>query len=339
MFPSALPARARRRRTTPGSRSRSAATTRCAFCIVPAVRGEEISRPFADIVAEVDELAADGRHRGHAARPERQQLRPRPPARRPPRRRRDGPRCARCSPTCSRPSAPSTASAGCASRRRTPRTCGPRRSRRWPRRRPCASSCTTRCSPAPTACSPAMHRGYTAARYLDRLAEARRVVPDLAVSTDIIVGFPGETDDDFARDARGRRRGPLRRRLHVHLLAAPRHRGGDDGRPLRRPGRGGGALRPAARRHRAQRARRQPAADRAHRGGPRRGAEQEGPGRPRRPHAAAPPRPLHRRRTRCGPAPTPTSRSPAAAPHHLTARFVEQTADARHRIRIPVAAG
>ena len=44
----------------------------------------------------------------------------------------------------------------------------------------------------------AMHRGYTAQRYLDRLAEARRVVPDLAVSTDIIVGFPGETEDDFA---------------------------------------------------------------------------------------------------------------------------------------------
>ena len=43
----------------------------------------------------------------------------------------------------------------------------------------------------------AMHRGYTAERYLDRLAEARRVVPDLAVSTDIIVGFPGETEDDF----------------------------------------------------------------------------------------------------------------------------------------------
>ena len=44
----------------------------------------------------------------------------------------------------------------------------------------------------------AMHRGYTAERYLQRLAEARRVVADLAVSTDIIVGFPGETDDDFA---------------------------------------------------------------------------------------------------------------------------------------------
>jgi len=44
-----------------------------------------------------------------------------------------------------------------------------------------------------------MHRGYTAARYLERLAAARRAIDDLAVTTDIIVGFPGETDDDFAR--------------------------------------------------------------------------------------------------------------------------------------------
>jgi tRNA-2-methylthio-N6-dimethylallyladenosine synthase len=45
----------------------------------------------------------------------------------------------------------------------------------------------------------AMHRGYRAERYLERLAAARAAVPDLAVTTDIIVGFPGETDDDFAR--------------------------------------------------------------------------------------------------------------------------------------------
>jgi tRNA-2-methylthio-N6-dimethylallyladenosine synthase len=45
----------------------------------------------------------------------------------------------------------------------------------------------------------AMHRGYTAERYLAKLAAARDAVPDLAVSTDIIVGFPGETDGDFAR--------------------------------------------------------------------------------------------------------------------------------------------
>ena len=43
----------------------------------------------------------------------------------------------------------------------------------------------------------AMQRGYTAERYLDRLRAAREAVDDLAVSTDIIVGFPGETESDF----------------------------------------------------------------------------------------------------------------------------------------------
>jgi tRNA-2-methylthio-N6-dimethylallyladenosine synthase len=45
----------------------------------------------------------------------------------------------------------------------------------------------------------AMHRGYTAERYLRKLAAARDAIPDLAVTTDLIVGFPGETDDDFRR--------------------------------------------------------------------------------------------------------------------------------------------
>ncbi len=43
----------------------------------------------------------------------------------------------------------------------------------------------------------AMRRGYTAERYLERLAAARAAVDDLAVTTDVIVGFPGETDADF----------------------------------------------------------------------------------------------------------------------------------------------
>ena len=42
-----------------------------------------------------------------------------------------------------------------------------------------------------------MHRGYTAERYLGRLEQARAGIADLALSTDIIVGFPGETDSDF----------------------------------------------------------------------------------------------------------------------------------------------
>jgi len=44
-----------------------------------------------------------------------------------------------------------------------------------------------------------MRRGYTAERYLERLAAARAAVPDLAVTTDLIVGFPGETEDDLER--------------------------------------------------------------------------------------------------------------------------------------------
>ena len=43
----------------------------------------------------------------------------------------------------------------------------------------------------------AMRRGYTATRYLERLAAARAAIDDLAVTTDIIVGFPGETEHDF----------------------------------------------------------------------------------------------------------------------------------------------
>jgi tRNA-2-methylthio-N6-dimethylallyladenosine synthase len=44
----------------------------------------------------------------------------------------------------------------------------------------------------------AMHRGYNSERFLRRLGMARDIVPSLSVSTDIIVGFPGETEKDFA---------------------------------------------------------------------------------------------------------------------------------------------
>ncbi len=42
-----------------------------------------------------------------------------------------------------------------------------------------------------------MNRGYTRAQYLGLIAALRDAVPDLALSTDIIVGFPGETEADF----------------------------------------------------------------------------------------------------------------------------------------------
>ncbi len=170
----------------------------CAFCIVPAVRGVEISRSFTDVVDEVRHLAGQGvtevtllgqnvnsygRDLTLAAR-------------------QAGDEGVRVRPLFAELLRGVGAVPGIRRVRYTS-----------PHPKDLRPDTVAAMAEVPTVCEhlhyplqsgsdrvlAAMHRGYTADRYLAKLAEARAALPDLAVSTDIIVAFPGETDDDFER--------------------------------------------------------------------------------------------------------------------------------------------
>jgi len=168
----------------------------CAFCIVPAVRGPEISRPFESLLAEVRQLVAEGvvevtllgqnvnsygrdlalaRRRAGEKVPVRplfaELLRAVGAI--------EGVRRVRYTSPHPKDLRPETIAAMA----ETPAVC---------------EHLHLPLQSGSDAVLAAMHRGYTAERYLERLAAARRQISDLAVSTDIIVGFPGETEQDFA---------------------------------------------------------------------------------------------------------------------------------------------
>ena len=69
-----------------------------------------------------------------------------------------------------------------------------------------------------------MGRQYTIEHYRERLARIREAVPGITISTDVIVGFCGETEEQFEAHARAARDGPLRPGLRGGLLAATRAR-------------------------------------------------------------------------------------------------------------------
>jgi tRNA-2-methylthio-N6-dimethylallyladenosine synthase len=186
----------------------------------------------------------------------------------------------------------------------------------------------------------AMRRGYTAERYLDRLAAARSAVPDLAVTTDVIVGFPGETDEDF--DATLEVVAAARYDSAYTFIFSPRPgtRAADMTDRFVPPDVVGDRFdrlravveRSALDRHRARIGRTEEVLVE----GPSRrdGAVLTGRTRQGKPVHFAP-----------GDGSAPATGSFAevtvtgAAPHHLTGNLVRVTAGPRHRTRIPVAAG
>jgi tRNA-2-methylthio-N6-dimethylallyladenosine synthase len=159
---------------------------KCSFCIVPSTRGREVSRPLAELVAEAERLVADGVREitllgqnvnsyGRDLRPERasfaELLRAIDPIAGLDRIRYTSPHPKDMREDVIR--AHAELDAVC-EHIHLPLQAGSSRILK------------------------AMRRTYDRGRYMDRVALIREHVPDCALTTDIIVGFPGETEADFA---------------------------------------------------------------------------------------------------------------------------------------------
>jgi tRNA-2-methylthio-N6-dimethylallyladenosine synthase len=185
----------------------------CAFCIVPAVRGPEVSRPFGQLVGEVEALAVAGTTEvtllGQNVNSYGRDLTSRLRATAPASGDADlaGPAWAADPRRRARPLfADLLTAVGAVEGIRRVRFTSPHPKDLRPETIEAMAATPAVCEhlhlPLQAGSDrvlAAMHRGYTAERYLSRLADARAAMPDLAVTTDLIVGFPGETDDDFDR--------------------------------------------------------------------------------------------------------------------------------------------
>jgi tRNA-2-methylthio-N6-dimethylallyladenosine synthase len=158
----------------------------CSYCIVPSTRGREVSRPAAEIVEEVERLAADGVREvtllGQNV----------------------------CSYGRDLPKGAKTSFAELL--HSIDAVDGLERIRYTsPHPKDIREDVISAHAELPSVCEhihlplqsgssrvlKAMRRTYNRERYLDRVAMIRELVPDCALTTDIIVGFPGETEADF----------------------------------------------------------------------------------------------------------------------------------------------
>ena len=158
---------------------------RCSFCIVPSTRGREVSRPLEELVTEIERLAADGVREvtllGQNVNSYGTRLRPQPRR-------------------FSELLAAVDAIEGIDRIRYTS-----------PHPAHMSEDVVRAHAELPSVCRhihlplqsgssrvlKRMRRTYDRARYLDRVELIRGHVPDCAITTDIIVGFPGETEADF----------------------------------------------------------------------------------------------------------------------------------------------
>jgi tRNA-2-methylthio-N6-dimethylallyladenosine synthase len=182
-FPSALPAR----RNSPWHAWVSISigcNNSCTFCIVPAVRGKEISRRLGDIVGEVENLVADGVVEvtllGQNVNSYGRDLDGTPMFSKLLRELDDIPDLERVRFTSPHPKdfRDDTIEAMATSRVVCEHIHLPVQS-------------------GSDAVLKRMKRAYSRDRYLDKVRKVRAAIPDVAITTDIIVGFPGETEDEF----------------------------------------------------------------------------------------------------------------------------------------------
>ncbi|HEU5003479.1 MAG TPA: tRNA (N6-isopentenyl adenosine(37)-C2)-methylthiotransferase MiaB [Actinomycetota bacterium] len=184
VFPSALPAR-RGSKTHAWVAIQFGCNNACTFCIVPSVRGHETSRRIGDILGEVSALVADGVVEvsllGQNVNSYGRDVY-------------GTPRFADLL----------LALDGIPGLRRVRFTSPHPKDFREPVARAMAASgvvCEHLHLPLQSGSDRVlkeMKRSYSRERYLDKIALARREIPGLAITTDIIVGFPGETEEDFA---------------------------------------------------------------------------------------------------------------------------------------------